>query len=70
MRTPGPISVRAAHAAQAEPMNEAMKIDGYEIDVLLQGFPGRMVCHGGLGWSTVALTVSYTHLTLPTICSV
>jgi len=34
---------------------EAMKVGGYEIDVLIQGFPGRMVCHGGLGWSTVAL---------------
>lgn len=25
------------------------------IDVLVHGFPGRSVCHGGLGWSTVAL---------------
>jgi glyoxylase-like metal-dependent hydrolase (beta-lactamase superfamily II) len=33
----------------------AMKVGGYEIDVLIQGFPGRMVCHGGLGWSTIAL---------------
>ncbi len=32
-----------------------MKLDGYEIDVLVQGFPGRMVCHGGLGWSTIVL---------------
>ncbi len=29
--------------------------DGYQLDILIQGFPGRMVCHGGLGWSTVAL---------------
>jgi len=34
---------------------ESMKVGGYEIDVLIQGFPGRMVCHGGLGWSTIAL---------------
>lgn len=27
----------------------------YRIDVLVQGFPGRAVCHGGLGWSTIAL---------------
>ncbi|MES2184873.1 MAG: MBL fold metallo-hydrolase [Pseudomonadota bacterium] len=27
----------------------------YTLDVLVQGFPGRAVCHGGLGWSTVAL---------------
>jgi N-acyl homoserine lactone hydrolase len=28
-----------------------MHIDGY----LVQGFPGKSVCHGGLGWSTVVL---------------
>ena len=27
----------------------------YQMDVLIQGFPGRAVCHGGLGWSTVTL---------------
>jgi N-acyl homoserine lactone hydrolase len=27
----------------------------YQVDVLIQGFPGRSVCHGGLGWSTVSL---------------
>ncbi|HEY0660816.1 MAG TPA: MBL fold metallo-hydrolase [Lysobacter sp.] len=27
----------------------------YEIDILIQGFPGKAVCHGGLGWSTVSL---------------
>jgi glyoxylase-like metal-dependent hydrolase (beta-lactamase superfamily II) len=32
-----------------------IELEGYEIDVLIQGFPGKMVCHGGLGWSTVAL---------------
>ena len=26
-----------------------------QVDVLVQGFPGRSVCHGGLGWSTIAL---------------
>ncbi len=45
-------------------MNEAAKIDGYEIDVLIQGFPGRMVCHGGLGWSTVALVRGHGHVAL------
>ena len=29
--------------------------EGYDIDILVQGFPGKTVCHGGLGWSTVAL---------------
>jgi N-acyl homoserine lactone hydrolase len=32
----------------------------YHIDVLIQGFPGRAVCHGGLGWSTIALLRSDT----------
>jgi len=27
----------------------------YSLDILIQGFPGRAVCHGGLGWSTIAL---------------
>ena len=26
-----------------------------QVDVLIQGFPGKAVCHGGLGWSTVSL---------------
>jgi len=41
-----------------------MKVSGYEIDVLIQGFPGRMVCHGGLGWSTVALVRGEGHVAL------
>lgn len=32
-----------------------MQFDGYQVDVVIQGFPGKMVCHGGLGWSTIAL---------------
>lgn len=32
-----------------------MPVEPYKIDVLIQGFPGRSVCHGGLGWSTIAL---------------
>jgi N-acyl homoserine lactone hydrolase len=32
-----------------------MQIDGYEIDILVQGYPGKTVCHGGLGWSTIVL---------------
>ena len=30
-------------------------VGGFSIDLLVQGFPGKTVCHGGLGWSTVAL---------------
>jgi N-acyl homoserine lactone hydrolase len=32
-----------------------LRLDGFAIDILVQGFPGKTVCHGGLGWSTVAL---------------
>jgi N-acyl homoserine lactone hydrolase len=35
--------------------NSRMQIGGYEIDIVVQGYPGKSVCHGGLGWSTVAL---------------
>jgi N-acyl homoserine lactone hydrolase len=27
----------------------------YELDILVQGFPGKTAYHGGLGWSTVSL---------------
>jgi N-acyl homoserine lactone hydrolase len=30
-------------------------LEGYEIDVLIQGYPGKTVCHGGLGWSSIVL---------------
>jgi len=45
-------------------VSAAMNIEGYELDVLLQGFPGRMVCHGGLGWSTVAMLRGHGHVAL------
>jgi glyoxylase-like metal-dependent hydrolase (beta-lactamase superfamily II) len=32
-----------------------VRVEGFQIDILVQGFPGKTVCHGGLGWSTVAL---------------
>jgi glyoxylase-like metal-dependent hydrolase (beta-lactamase superfamily II) len=32
-----------------------MKVGDYEIDILVQGFPGKGVFNGGLGWSTVVL---------------
>ncbi|HEX4260851.1 MAG TPA: MBL fold metallo-hydrolase [Acetobacteraceae bacterium] len=28
---------------------------GIAIDILVTGYPGKSVCHGGLGWSTIAL---------------
>jgi len=32
-----------------------MQASPYDIDIVVQGFPGKSVCHGGLGWSTIAL---------------
>ena len=32
-----------------------MQVQGYDIDVVVQGYPGKSVCHGGLGWSTIVL---------------
>jgi N-acyl homoserine lactone hydrolase len=32
-----------------------MKVNGYEIDILVHGFPGKSSFHGGLGWSTIVL---------------
>jgi N-acyl homoserine lactone hydrolase len=32
-----------------------MQLDGYDIDIVIQGYPGKTVCHGGLGWSSIAL---------------
>ena len=34
-----------------------MRIDGgvYDIDILVTGYPGKGVCHGSLGWSTIVL---------------
>ncbi|MDE2515558.1 MAG: MBL fold metallo-hydrolase [Rhodospirillales bacterium] len=27
----------------------------YSLDILVQGYPGKSVCHGGLGWSSIVL---------------
>lgn len=36
----------------------------YRVDVLVQGFPGKAICHGGLGWSTVTLLRGEGHTIL------
>lgn len=41
-----------------------MRVDGYEIDIVVQGYPGKTVCHGGLGWSTIALIRGRGHIAL------
>src|ERR1017187_7455103 len=40
------------NAQQLEGENE---VNGWRIDIIVQGYPGKTVCHGGLGWSTIAL---------------
>jgi N-acyl homoserine lactone hydrolase len=32
-----------------------LRAGGYEVDLLVTGYPGKTVCHGGLGWSTIVL---------------
>jgi glyoxylase-like metal-dependent hydrolase (beta-lactamase superfamily II) len=32
-----------------------VEIGGWNIEIVVQGYPGKSVCHGGLGWSTIAL---------------
>lgn len=36
-------------------MTELTNQGGYDIDIIVQGYPGKSVCHGGLGWSSVVL---------------
>ena len=41
-----------------------MKIKDYDLDIVVQGFPGRSVCHGGLGWSSVVLIRAHSRIVL------
>lgn len=42
-------------AAPSRSSDDALRSGDYDIDVLVHGYPGKAVCHGGLGWSTIAL---------------
>ncbi len=35
--------------------NGMFETGGWRVDILVQGYPGKTLKHGGLGWSTVAL---------------
>ncbi len=37
------------------PPRQTFDEGGYRIEIAVQGYPGKAVCHGGLGWSTIAL---------------
>jgi N-acyl homoserine lactone hydrolase len=41
-----------------------IQVGDYEIDIVVQGFPGKSVCHGGLGWSSVVLVRGHGRLAL------
>lgn len=41
-----------------------MKVGDYDIDIVVQGFPGKSVCHGGLGWSSVVLLRAHGRIAL------
>ncbi len=37
-------------------------LGNYQIDILVSGFPGRSLYHGGMGWSTIALICGRDHV--------
>lgn len=39
----------------ADKNDKQFRIGDYEIDIIVHGFPGKSVCHGPLGFSTIAL---------------
>src|SRR5260221_195924 len=41
-----------------------LQAGGYTVDIVVQGFPGKTVCHGGLGWSTGALIRGHGRLAI------
>jgi glyoxylase-like metal-dependent hydrolase (beta-lactamase superfamily II) len=41
-----------------------MKVGDYDIDIVVQGYPGKSVCHGGLGWSSVVLIRAHGRIVL------
>jgi N-acyl homoserine lactone hydrolase len=41
-----------------------MPNEDFSLDIVVQGFPGKSVCHGGLGWSTIALLRSAARVVL------
>jgi hypothetical protein len=45
-----------------------MKVDGYDIDVVIQGYPGKSVCHGGLGCSNRKRRAQGSSRGLPVPC--
>ena len=42
----------------------SVTIGEYDLDIVVQGFPGKSVCHGGLGWSSVVLMRAHGRVVL------
>lgn len=38
-----------------KPFDTPPELAGSDLDLVICGFPGKSACHGGLGWSTVAM---------------
>ena len=47
-----------------KPPRQTFSEGGYEIEIAVQGYPGKTVCHGGLGWSTIALLRGHDRVAL------
>lgn len=43
---------------------DARQVGGYSVDIIVSGFPGKAVCHGGLGWSTIVLMQGHGRVAL------
>lgn len=38
-----------------KPFDTPAELASSDLDLVVCGFPGKSACHGGLGWSTVAM---------------
>ena len=47
-----------------EQVGRLVEVNGWQIDIIVQGYPGKSVCHGALGWSTIALLRGHGNVVL------
>ncbi len=40
------------------------KIEDYQIDIVVEGYPGKSVCHGAPGWSSIVLLRGHGYIAL------
>ena len=48
----------------SNPSPQQFEAGGYKIEIAVQGYPGKAVCHGGLGWSTIVLMQGHGRIIL------